>query len=87
MLPIGRGWRLALACLVLAALALGLSAFGGATVASQARDLGTTVRQQSETVRDWLKERGNGETAAPKQPGSRRHKAIGPAPGTYVFEP
>ncbi|MBB2960477.1 AI-2E family transporter [Methylobacterium sp. R2-1] len=58
VLPIGRGWRLALACLVLAALALGLSAFGGATVASQARDLGTTVRQQSETVRDWLKERG-----------------------------
>ena len=36
---------------------------------------------------NWLKERGNGETAAPKQPGSRRHKAIGPAPGTYVFEP
>ena len=58
VLPIGRGWRLALACLVLAALALGLTAFGGATVASQARDLGTTVRQQSETVRDWLKERG-----------------------------
>ncbi|KQQ11978.1 transporter [Methylobacterium sp. Leaf123] len=58
VLPIGRGWRLALACLVLAALALGLSAFGGATVASQARELGTTVRQQSETVRDWLKERG-----------------------------
>lgn len=58
VLPIGRGWRLALTCLVLAALALGLTAFGGATVASQARDLGTTVRQQSETVRDWLKERG-----------------------------
>ncbi|TFZ60738.1 AI-2E family transporter [Methylorubrum sp. Q1] len=58
LLPIGRGWRLTLVCLVLAALALGLSAFGGATVASQARDLGTTVRQQSETVRDWLKERG-----------------------------
>ncbi|GJE79287.1 AI-2E family transporter [Methylorubrum thiocyanatum] len=58
VLPIGRGWRLALACLVLAALAFGLVAFGGATVASQARDLGTTVRQQSETVRDWLKERG-----------------------------
>jgi predicted PurR-regulated permease PerM len=58
VLPIGRGWRLALACLVLAALAFGLVAFGGATMASQARDLGTTVRQQSETVRDWLKERG-----------------------------
>ncbi|AMB44640.1 AI-2E family transporter [Methylobacterium sp. AMS5] len=58
LLPIGRGWRLTLVCLVLAALALGLSAFGGTTVASQARDLGTTVRQQSETVRDWLKERG-----------------------------
>jgi predicted PurR-regulated permease PerM len=58
VLPIGRGWRLGLACLVLGALAIGLSAFGGATLASQARDLGTTVRQQSETVRDWLKERG-----------------------------
>ncbi|MCP1547465.1 MULTISPECIES: AI-2E family transporter [Methylorubrum] len=58
VLPIGRGWRLTLVCLVLAALAVGLSAFGGATVASQARDLGATVRQQSETVRDWLKERG-----------------------------
>ncbi|PXW65918.1 AI-2E family transporter [Methylobacterium sp. B4] len=58
VLPIARGFRLALACLVLAGLALGLTAFGGATVASQARDLGTTVRQQSETVRNWLKERG-----------------------------
>ncbi|MEH3117834.1 MAG: AI-2E family transporter [Methylorubrum populi] len=58
VLPIPRGFRLALACLALAALAFGLSAFGGATVASQARDLGTTVRQQSETVRDWLKQRG-----------------------------
>ena len=36
---------------------------------------------------NWLKERGNGEVAAPKQPGSKKHKPIGPAPGTYVFEP
>lgn len=36
---------------------------------------------------DWLKQRGNGEVAAPKQAGSKTHKPIGPAPGTYVFEP
>ncbi|MGL4286785.1 MAG: alpha/beta fold hydrolase [Phreatobacter sp.] len=36
---------------------------------------------------DWLKQRGNGEVAAPKQAGSKTHKPLGPAPGTYVFEP
>ncbi|MDV2986259.1 UNVERIFIED_CONTAM: AI-2E family transporter [Methylobacteriaceae bacterium AG10] len=80
VLPIGRGWRLGLACLVLGALAIGLSAFGGATLASQARDLGTTVRQQSETVRDWLKERGieiDLSQAAPAGQGSGQ----GAAPG------
>lgn len=74
VLPIARGFRLALACLVLAGLALGLSAFGGATVARQARDLGTTVRQQSETVRDWLKERGieiDLSQGAPTGPGNQ----------------
>lgn len=36
---------------------------------------------------DWLKQRGNGEVAAPKQAGSKTHRPLGPAPGTYVFEP
>lgn len=39
---------------------------------------------------DWaehLKAEGGGEIPAPKTPGSRKHKPLGPAPGTYVFEP
>jgi predicted PurR-regulated permease PerM len=58
VLPLPRALRLTLVVLALTGLSLGLVAFGGATVTSQARDLGTTVRQQSETVRTWLKERG-----------------------------
>ncbi|GAB6841389.1 putative PurR-regulated permease PerM [Methylorubrum rhodinum] len=73
VLPLPRGLRLTIATLALAALSLALVAFGGATVAAQARDLGTTVRQQSETVRTWLKDHGieldfsqGPETSAPK---------------------
>lgn len=58
VLPLPRGLRLTIATLALAGLSLALVAFGGATVATQARDLGTTVRQQSETVRTWLKDHG-----------------------------
>lgn len=58
VLPLPRALRLTIATLALAGLSLALVAFGGATVAAQARDLGTTVRQQSETVRTWLKDRG-----------------------------
>ncbi|SFL95970.1 Predicted PurR-regulated permease PerM [Methylorubrum salsuginis] len=58
VLPLPRALRLAIATLALAGLSLALVAFGGATVATQARDLGTTVRQQSETVRTWLKDHG-----------------------------
>ena len=58
VLPAPRWLRLTLATLALAGLALGLTAFGGATLAREGRDLGTTVRQQSETVRTWLKDRG-----------------------------
>ncbi|PLP60874.1 class II poly(R)-hydroxyalkanoic acid synthase [Mesorhizobium loti] len=39
---------------------------------------------------DWasyLKERSGAEVAAPKAPGSVKHKPMGSAPGTYVFEP
>lgn len=35
----------------------------------------------------WITERGNGEVAAPKTLGNATHKPLGPAPGTYVFEP
>ncbi|MFD1354710.1 MULTISPECIES: AI-2E family transporter [Methylorubrum] len=58
ILPLPRALRLTLVVLALTGLSLGLVAFGGATVTSQARDLGTTVRQQSETVRTWLKDHG-----------------------------
>ena len=36
---------------------------------------------------DHLKGRSGKEVAAPKKPGSRKHQPLGPAPGTYVFEP
>ncbi len=58
VLPLPRALRLTIATLGLSGLSLALVAFGGATVATQARDLGTTVRQQSETVRGWLKDHG-----------------------------
>ncbi|GJE25573.1 AI-2E family transporter [Methylobacterium organophilum] len=58
LLPLPRAVRLALASLGLVLFLAGLSAYGGATVAQQARDLGTTIQQQSTTVRDWLKDRG-----------------------------
>jgi polyhydroxyalkanoate synthase len=35
----------------------------------------------------WIRERGNGEVPAPKQAGNATYKPLGPAPGTYVFEP
>ncbi|WP_050929770.1 alpha/beta fold hydrolase [Aestuariivita boseongensis] len=38
---------------------------------------------------DWgamLKENSGKEVAAPKKPGSKKNPALGPAPGTYVFE-
>ncbi|KQT58581.1 transporter [Methylobacterium sp. Leaf456] len=73
VLPLPRALRLTIATLALGALSLALVAFGGATVTTQARDLGTTVRQQSETVRTWLKDHGieldfsqGPETSAPK---------------------
>lgn len=36
---------------------------------------------------DFLKARSGDEVKAPAKPGSRKHKPLGPAPGTYVFEP
>jgi predicted PurR-regulated permease PerM len=58
VLPLRRGWRLALVSLVLAGLAIGLVGYGGAMLVQQARDLGRTVQEQSGTVRDWLKSYG-----------------------------
>ena len=70
VMPLPRPVRLGLASLALAGLFTGLTAFGGATVAQQARELGQTIQQQSGTVRDWLKAHGvdlaRFEAAAPK---------------------
>ena len=74
VLPLPRALRLTIATLALGALSLAVVAFGGATVTTQARDLGTTVREQSETVRTWLKEHGieldfsKGETTSAPKP-------------------
>lgn len=36
---------------------------------------------------DFLKTRSGDEVEAPKKPGNAKYKPLGPAPGTYVFEP
>jgi polyhydroxyalkanoate synthase len=36
---------------------------------------------------EWVKARGGAEKPAPRTLGSRRHKVLAPAPGTYVLEP
>lgn len=36
---------------------------------------------------DFLKMRSDEEIPAPAKPGNAKHKPLGPAPGTYVFEP
>ncbi len=58
VLPIGRGFRLTLASLALAAAVAGFAGLGGATIAQQGRDLGQTVSAQAGTVKDWLSQRG-----------------------------
>ena len=36
---------------------------------------------------DMLQKKSGEQIPAPKKPGSKKHPALGPAPGTYVFEP
>ena len=36
---------------------------------------------------DLLQKQSGNEIKAPKSPGSKKHPTLGPAPGTYVFEP
>ena len=36
---------------------------------------------------EWLKERSGPQVSTPAMQGSAKHKPMGPAPGTYVFEP
>ncbi|MGY2048225.1 AI-2E family transporter [Methylobacterium sp. JK268] len=58
VLPLGHGLRLAVVSVVLTGLVLGLVGFGGATLAKQTDTLGRTLRDQTGTVRDWLKAHG-----------------------------
>lgn len=58
ILPLPRALRLTIASLAVAAFLVGLSAFGGATIAQQGRELGKTIQSQSGTIRDWLKDHG-----------------------------
>lgn len=37
--------------------------------------------------RQWIRAHSGELVPAPKKPGSRKHKALGPAPGEYVMEP
>ena len=58
LLPLPRGLRLTIASLAVAAAAIGLIGFGGATVVQQGRDLGQTIKGQAGTVTTWLSSYG-----------------------------
>ncbi|TXM65557.1 AI-2E family transporter [Methylobacterium sp. WL120] len=58
LLPLPRGLRLTIASLAVAAAAIGLIGFGGATVVQQGRDLGQTIKGQAGTVTEWLSSYG-----------------------------
>ena len=58
VLPLPRGLRLTIASLAVAAAAIGLIGFGGATVVQQGRDLGQTIKSQAGTVTSWLSSYG-----------------------------
>ena len=76
VLPLPRALRLTIASLALVAALAALFALGGATVAQQGRDLGTTIQKQSGTVQGWLKDHGidigllQGEGGDGAKPGS-----------------
>ncbi|MFK5599298.1 AI-2E family transporter [Methylobacterium sp. HMF5984] len=58
VLPLPRGLRLTIASLAVAAAAIGLIGFGGATVVQQGRDLGQTIKSQAGTLTSWLSSYG-----------------------------
>ncbi|MGE0499528.1 MAG: alpha/beta fold hydrolase [Rhizobiaceae bacterium] len=50
----------------------------------------TAEKREGSWWLDWaefMKKRSGDEVDAPKKPGNAKHKPLGPAPGTYVFEP
>lgn len=49
----------------------------------------TATKHEGSWWMDWaefMKKHSGDEVDAPKAPGSKKHKPLGPAPGTYVFE-
>jgi predicted PurR-regulated permease PerM len=58
ILPLPRALRLTIASLAVAVAVVGFGSYGGATIVRQARDLGTTIKDQAGTVSGWLSERG-----------------------------
>ncbi|WP_298870802.1 AI-2E family transporter [uncultured Bradyrhizobium sp.] len=86
--------RLAIVCIVLAALLAGIAYLGGATIADQASVLSNTIKSQIAHVRSFLENHGidtsvfdigNATSAAPASPGdtapSSNPNAHGPLPG------
>lgn len=63
---------------------------GRTTAANGEAWTATAERKEGSWWLDWaefLKARSGEEVPAPKKPGSAKHKPLGDAPGTYVFEP
>lgn len=58
VLPLPRSLRLTLASVTVAVLAVGFATYGGATVAQQGRDLGSTIKTQADAVNGWLSAHG-----------------------------
>lgn len=58
VLPLPRSLRLTLASLTVAVLAMSFATYGGATIAQQGRDLGSTIKTQADAVNGWLSEHG-----------------------------
>lgn len=58
VLPLPRSLRLTLASVTVAVLAMSFATYGGATVAQQGRDLGSTIKTQADSVNGWLSAHG-----------------------------
>jgi predicted PurR-regulated permease PerM len=69
VMPWGRGVRLTIVCILLAATLLAAIIWGGTTIATQGNELAATLREQANHVLEWLRQYGirvpSGEPAAP----------------------
>ena len=74
VLPLGRGWRLALVCIVLLLAVGGALYWGGKALATQADDLIGTITEQLRALRGEIEEAGLQPQREGKEPGSGRHR-------------